>query len=247
MLQPEDLTLMYGMEPGGGITAPKSVEDKASIARLTEVGFLADGVMTEAGKEFHAKVVKRLDELKAGIPIDGRSKPQPGKATQPKSTVLGWLTGTHAKKDYVTNGAVFILGKPGKEMEAKEGPSDFRQKVSALLNTHTAGKLEDYVEVVAYSYQLAELGGMELIWLAEKEFTAEPLAPIPVQAMYIDLIRDRYPSATFWVNSKRFASGKISDQILVARVTNRGIKNNVVALVIAVQGPPQAPVDGRWM
>lgn len=253
MLQSEDLVFFLWMEPEGGIIAPgpKAVAARGTIGRLTAAGFLADSGMTEKGKETHSRLVKTVNTLKAGVDVTKRVKTDVAKATDPKCTVMGWVTGTHAKKPYITNGAVFILGKPSKEMNAVEAPADLRMKVSALLNTHTSGKLDDYLEVKPYAYQISDLGGMEFIWLRsvemslgidEKEDLLMGALMVPIQAMFVDLIRDRYPSTTFWVKPKRYLAGNLSDHVVVARVTNRGIKNNVVALVIAVAGAPTPPV-----
>jgi len=245
MLQPEDLMWLYQLEPDQKVIAKKGDDQaQASLERMTEAGVIRDGMLTENGKAYREKLVNRVEELKVGVPVSQRAKNQADKAAHPQSTALGWLTGVHAKKPYITNGAVFILGKPGKEMEATEADSDFRQKMAAILNSHTAGKPEEFEELIPYAYQIADLGGMEFIWLSSKNTDPEQIFLVPVQAMYIDLIKDRYPSATFWVNPKKWATEKVGDQMVIARVTNRGMKNNIVAMVLPVQGPPKAPVFG---
>lgn len=223
-----DLQALYVMTPTGVIDAGSDSRKRLMEAQLID----ETGHLTVTGTEVYEKLRETVARLKSGVPVEQRKKSDASAAEKPYSTQLGWVSGVYSKKAYITNGAIFILGHSEKSMEAKEADPGLRHALASLLQKHLAGKPEDFVQIEPKVYQIADLGGMEFIWLADEKNELR----IPVQSMYVDMIKARYPSATFWVHGERFKSGKYADCLMLARVTNRGIKNNVVALVIGVVG-----------
>jgi len=228
-----DLMLLDKAEPGKKVTG---LVPGGSYDRLVEAGLIdADHKLTGKGAKFLGSLRAAVVELQRGVPFARRKAVDGAKGAAPRSTPIGWFTGTYAKKQWIANGACFILGKPDKSMEAQEGDSEVRHKVATILQSGTAGKPEDFVEMKPYAYQVADLGGMEMVWL----ISDDGAIAAPMQAIFFDLIKEKFPTATFYVHRDRFGSGTMDNQMFVARVTNRGLKNNIVALVMAVAGCPR--------
>jgi len=140
------------------------------------------------------------------------------------------MMGQACKQPVVSNGELLILGKPFKWMGAAPASAEKKPlfqrvvdsgatKVSMLLRPHT--------------YQMLELGGMEIVWLSNKEQDTF----VAVQVGYYDTVVVRYPTASFYL-SKDHA-------IVQARVRNRGLKNSVVALIAILDTNELAPPEAR--
>lgn len=229
-LELADLMLLDKAEAGQKLTGSVS---GGSYERLAEHGFIDERrFLTGKGAKFLGSLRKAVVEQQRGIAFARRKRNEADQAALPRSTPIGWFTGTYAKKQWIANGAAFIVGKPGKTMDSQAGDSEIRHKVATILQTGTAGKPEDFVDVEPYAFQVVGLGGIEMVWLKSADGTIIGA----VQAMFFDLIKERYPTATFCAHRERFMSGALENQMFAAKVTNRGVKNNIVALVMALGG-----------
>ena len=215
---------------------------KERQVRLIEAGVAeADGTLTEYGKDLVHKVKSKVAALQKGIPFAKRVKNDSAAAMQPNSSFIGWFQAKFKDKTYITNGSLFLLGQPSKEMQATEADPAQRKGIATAIHTGTAGKKDDYTALFPWAYQMESLGGMELIWLSSENVDPEQGVFVPVQAMFFDLIKERYPTASFWVHTKKAKDGDLLNNPIQARVTNRGIKNNVVALVMSVETSSAIP------
>jgi hypothetical protein len=241
MLKYEDLVILHDKV---NLDAPKPGLDKQALKlsdetfqRLISANMInAGGLLTEHGRKTVVQLRATVGKLRQGVPFVMRVKTNAAAAERPTSSSIGWFTAEIKKKQYITNGALFLLGKPSKEMEAAPANAEQRQGIANAINSGTAGKKTDYAQLSPKVYQVAGIGGMELAWL----FSEDDSIAMAIQAMFFDLIKERYPTATFWAHSKK-AAAKETLVPIQARVTNRGLKNNVVALVMPVEVEWPAP------
>jgi hypothetical protein len=196
------------------------VSDPKTSLRLPKLGLTdAKGYLTEKGLELAENTVEKVKLLRNGLPIEKRKK------TDPKAILnseLPWVVGLIKKKDWVSNGELFILGKPEKGMEAVKGSSELRQLMPTIVAKAASPK--DLVEIEPKIWQMYDIGGLDFVWLNDDK--GEGMTFVPIQSKYLDYIKDRYPSGKFFIRRKK------ADSVIQVRVTNRGLKNNIVALVM---------------
>ena len=242
MLEMSDLMVLNSSD-GEALNWKVQRVSQDSQLRLLEAGIADEtGALTEYGKEFTLKVKAKVSVLRKGIPFAKRVKNDSTAAMQPNSSYIGWFQAKFKEKTYVTNGSLFLLGQPSKEMQAKEADAEQRKGIATAIHTGTAGKKDDYMQLTPYAYQVETFGGMEFIWLASENTDPEQGVFVPIQAMFFDLIKERYPTASFWVHAKKAKEHDLLNNPIQARVTNRGLKNNVVALVMAVETGAPIPI-----
>ena len=181
------------------------------------------GKLTQKGLKVAENAAKKIAVLRKGIPFAKRAQPNP-KALQEAGHV--WHTGVLSKKPYMTDKSLLILGKPTGEMAASQGSPDLRQRVPSTISACAAAK--DMVQLDAYMLQMIDLAEADfttLVWMVDTAQTTK----VPIQLMYYDFIKDRYPSCRFYGSKGIFLSP------LQARVTNRGLQKNIVALIQPVR------------
>jgi len=230
VLQLEDLMLLNKAESGQRL----EMHDPVVLERLQSKGLIGEEYcLTEKGEHLQSRLREVVEEQQRGVPFERRWKKNAvHEAAMPRSTQIGWFTGSYAKKSYLTNGALFLLGRPDKSMDAVKGDSEIRHKVAVILQSCTAGKPEEFVEVKPYAFQVLGLGKMEIVWLRSEDGSIVG----SVQAMFYDLVKYRYPTARFSAHRERFLNGNFAHQVFAVQVVNRGLKNNIVALVMALAG-----------
>ncbi len=230
MLQMSDLVVLNSMREDLPLDwkaqrVPKEGQERILAAGITD----EKGALTEYGKDFVMKLKSKILLLKGGIPFKHRVKNEAMAAMLPSSSWIGWFQAKFKDKTYITNGALFLLGQPSKEMEAVEASAEQRKGIATAIHTGTAGKKDEYTKLVPTVYQVEEFGGIELVWLVSQDGSMG----VAIQAMFFDLIKERYPTASFWVHTKKAQEKDLLHSPVQARVTNRGLKNNVVGLVMA--------------
>jgi len=213
------------------------VVDPESVHRIQRAGLAdAKGVMTENGLKLAKAVMAKLHVLRAGVPFSERKSLMDSRA----SYYGPWFTGTLSKKAYLTNGYLFMLSRPMKQIDsAEQGSPELRQKVPGMVASSISEK--KVVELLPHTWVVFELGVFEVVWLADKDEKVF----VPLNVAFMDLVKAKYQSARMYVK----AGSKGWDPIQF-RVRNRGLKNNVVAIVMPValdieeDGPKKRGKDG---
>ena len=220
-LRQADLVLVSEADPKEMMVdfgSVKPLADPLSPDRLVDTGIVDHaGKFTEKGKAFYDKLSARIDELKKGVPLERRRLAEPKKLMEYECP---WNTGTIKKQTYFTNGELFVLGKPETVMKSKKGSSELRQAVPNTLRSSLAG---DFEEVFPAAWQTLVFGDLEVIWLCNKE----QKNPVAMQTMYFDYLNKRFPKGKYFNAVEPTASTPIQ-----IRVRNKGIKNNVCALIM---------------
>lgn len=203
-------------------------DDAESLGRLVKADLMTeDGRLTDEGEALFQKVKTKEKLLRAGIPVERRT-------TSDKTAILEgsalWATGRVSNQPLVTNGEVIFVGKPITAMAAKPAPPDVKKRFPQTIAACLKGK---FVQLWPHSFQLKRLGEFEMIWLANKDQSVK----IPIQVKYFDFLADKFPKG------KWFGQDVVS--AVQIRVTNRGLKNNVVALLMpySLQGTLADPKD----
>lgn len=231
-LKVEDLaTLSYAdlEENTVDLTSRTSVVSPESVERLVEAKLCnGAGALTEEGVKKATAVVQRLRELRTGFPFDKRSKKDHQKITK-----LGtpWGTGAIKGKDYMTNGVFWIYSKPYAAMDAKKASSKLRKASVPTLQKALKGKRSDFVELQPYWWMVIDLTSLEVIWMRDEDNTIA----VPVQAAYFDFLLFKYPTAKFYIRKDKCSP-------VVAKVKNRGVIGDVVALVQPLIPSKKVPI-----
>lgn len=198
------------------------VLDTESVVRLKEEGYCdKKGNLTDKGVKAYDALQKKIEILKAGVPFTDRKNADHQRIADSANP---WKVGTIKKKEYMTDGFFFCYGKPFRRMMAEKGSSDLRKKMPIIVNK-VAG-MKNLTEIVPHTWMVHTFGGAELIWLVDK---SEKLL-VPVQTMYFDFLKFKYPSATFYTTKD--GEGKTPIQ---CRVANRGITNDVVGIIMPLE------------
>jgi hypothetical protein len=190
-----------------------------------------DDLSEAEGKKLEQIRTVVVPKLKAGVPFEKRGWQDPKAVVNSNK----WLTGTVSRKPIACNGEMLFVGKPRSPMFAEQAPSDTRQRLPQTVASCLKGRFQP---VQPHTYQIEELGLVELVWMAnaKQEFF------VAIQAKYHDFLIDRFPKLS-WFAKSQYDS-------VQARVQNRGLKDNVVAIVMPyiVKEPikPPAPRKG-WL
>jgi hypothetical protein len=172
-----------------------------------------------------------LPMLRAGIPLGKRTWSNPKLAAETDT----WMTGQVNRQPIVCNGEVLFVGKPRHPMKAEKAPSETRQKLPQTVAECLKG---DFKQVWPHTFQAKDLGGLEIVWMTDEDQEMF----VPVQAKYFDLVVDRFPSTTWFA--------KTPLDVVQSRVKNRGLKDNVVAMIMpfALEGSLEVPGPREgWM
>jgi hypothetical protein len=224
-----DLLALYSASREGGqmdFNAPEICFRVGMRERLEEAELIGNGnKLTQKALTLVESVKPKLEELKAGVPVQRRARDDSKDAES--SDAREWVSGSYRHKPWMCNGEVLILGKASKEMKATEGSSNVRSSVAATFHQFCAGRSTEFVAVEPFAYQVDPVSWFQMLWLRSEDGQT-----VAVQTKYFDLIKQRYPSASFFLRTKMPADGKVPP--LQARVVNRGLKNNVVALLMPV-------------
>lgn len=192
--------------------------DARTPVRLIKAGIVDKvGNMTDKGVALCEEIQAKVQKVYGGLPIAQRKRFDEMKA---KQSDYPWAYGTYTKKPYVTNGDVFIVGKPEKWMEAIKGSSKLRHDIPTIISRCTSPK--DFIEVIPDIWQMDGIDGIEMIWLSSKDGDTR----VSVQSGYYDLVTKRYPSIKFMTRRKK------STSVIIGKVLNRGIKDNIVTLLM---------------
>lgn len=211
------------------LTNRLNFNDVGSAERLIEAGLVdAKGVLSSKAVKKMEALDKRVSMLQKGLSFQERGKkPSAAGAVARGDT---WFTGKVAKKDYITNGHMLILGKPVKGMKVAEGTAELRHQVPVEITKALAGGTPRLVEPKAWS--LVEFGGMEVVWMADSELKVL----VPIQADYYDFVKSRFTGASF------FCKGDVEGveagvSVLHACMKGKGLstRRHMVALVMPVQ------------
>lgn len=215
------------LDPSYGVL----VEDPGTLPRLIEAGLITqNGSLTEAGVTMHKQIRSREESLQRGIPAKRRVK------LDPKAVISGdyrWATGKVTNQPICTNGELIYVGKPTDAMKAEQAPADIRKRFPKTIATCLKGKFEQFWP---HTYQVKKLGELEMVWLAN----ASQEIFIPIQVKYYDFLTEKFKKGSW------FGIDDIS--AVQMRVKNRGLKDNVVGLLMpfALQGvlaPPKKIED----
>lgn len=204
------------------------VDHPGSLERLVEADLMdGDGRLTDQGEALYQKLKEKEKTLRAGIPAERRTK------GDKKAVLTGdyrWTTGRVSNQPIVTNGEVIFVGKPIKAMEIYKAPADVKKRFPQTIAACLKGVFE---EIWPHTYQLKRLGEFEMIWLVSKDQSVK----IPIQVKYFDFLADKFPKG------KWFGQDAVSP--VQIRVKNRGLKDNVVALLMpyTLQGILEEPKD----
>lgn len=191
------------------------VEDALSRVRLQDHELVGkDGTLTQKGISLFKQVKNREDRLRDGIPFIERLRRNPKTAI---ASVRPWVKGSLGKIKAVTNGELLYVGQPVEGMSINHASKvDVRRVVAKLLQ-------QKMVEVFPHSYQVEELGGIELIWMTDKEQNRM----IAVQAKYFDFVCARYPRAQYMMTE--------DGRAVQGNIPGKGFGNGVVAIIMAVE------------
>ncbi len=205
-----------------------------SRVRLVEMGIMdRTGKLTEQGLKVAAKVEKIVELLKKGVPIESRVVTSEKKAYLSSSRTPWWAL-KQKRMTLCSNGEMLVIGDPVKEMKAEKMPEEIQKKIPGLFKRF---QKEATKQIFPHSYQVKDLGGLELVWLADEkqEFF------IPVQAKYFDYVLSRFPTARI------FSSGKLTDAV-VMKVKNRGVKGIVAAVmpIMTFEDSPKPAKREGW-
>ena len=210
------------LDPSYGVL----VEDPGTLPRLIDAGLITkNGSLTDKGATMHEQIQGRERLLQKGIPAKRRNR------LEPKAILSGdyrWATGQVSNQPIVTNGELICVGKPVAAMKAEQAPPDVRKKFPKTIASCLKG---DFEQLWPHVYQVKKLGELEMIWMAN----ADQKIRIPVQVKYFDFLADKFPKG-LWFG--------IDDMNPVQlRVKNRGLKDNVVGLLMpfALQGVLELP------
>ena len=193
------------------------VEDPTSVGRLIRAGVIKeDGVLTDAGQELLAKVLKAEKKLQVGIPFKRRTSADPAKIKEPSRR--SWKTGRVGNQLVTTNSEIIFTGPS--VLSTTKASIDLRKKLHPAVALALKG---DFVEVWPHTFQIESLGGGGLVWLARKGQDGW----VAIQAKYYDFLRAKFPTGRWYA-----VDGERPVQI---RVKNKGWKNGVVALVQPIE------------
>ncbi len=204
------------------------VQEPGTLTRLVEADLMdEDGKLTDQGEALFQKLKAREKMLRTGIPVERRKVGD--KLAILEGSAL-WATGRVSNQPLVTNGEVIFVGKPIKAMEAKPAPPEVKKRFPQTIAACLKGK---FVQLWPHTFQLKKLGEFEMIWLANKDQSVK----IPIQVKYFDFLADKFPKGMWF--------GQDVVSAVQVRVTNRGLKNNVVALLMpySLQGTLADPKD----
>ncbi|RLA80263.1 MAG: hypothetical protein DRG33_02685 [Deltaproteobacteria bacterium] len=194
---------------------PGVLEDHGSVGRLVRAGIVEnDGRLTKAGLALLDKVRKTEALLQKGVPFEKRTKADPKKMLTDGR--LQWKTGKVSSKAILTNSEVLFIGTAKKKFDPKPGSTELKRKLHLTVAKALRGEFQ---EVWPHTFQIENLGGIEIIWLSN----AEQNLWVAIQAKYYDFLRDRYPTGRWFAAS--------AEKTVQVRVRNRGWKDGVVALV----------------
>jgi hypothetical protein len=204
-----------------------TLSDVSSLSRIVEAGLSDDqGKLTTKGVKAVEMVESIIRQFAAGVPLSKRKYNEAKEVERPMVGAMSWSTGEYQKKPYFTNSELIMMGRTTKVMRASSGLSSTRKSVADTITSIVAGKPSEFVELTFFLFQLDVKTGTQYIWMSSKDGKLV----VPIQAMYFDFVRERYPSCTFHTNVKK-PTQYPSVQV---RVTNRGWKNNVVALIMSL-------------
>lgn len=209
------------------------VEDPESVLRLEKYKLIdTKGVLSTMGLQYAERILERVGELKKGVPFEKRKASDPHKATG-RGTL--WLTGTLKKKHYMTDGALFILGKLGNQTKAevRQGSSNLRQVIPRSVNQSISVK--DVIPVFPHTWMMSGLGELDLIWMVNEEEDTF----VPIQSKYYDMVVSKFPSVKF------FTVKGSSEDVVQARVEKHGLKNNVVAVIMPMDLGGTMPIPKK--
>jgi len=188
--------------------------DPYSRVRLEEAKMIdSKGVLTPTGLKTFDQLKARVAALMGGIHFEDRVVREGDPVIH---TTSPWLIGQACKQSVVSNGELLVMGKPFKWMGATQAVAEKKQVFQRVVDS---GATKVSMKLFPHTYQMLDLGGMEIIWFANKEQDTF----VAAQAGYYDVVMARYGSASCYL-SKDHA-------MIQARVRNRGLKNNVVALL----------------
>ncbi len=197
------------------INSREVMTDPQSRERLIEEGMIEPGgAVTGKGMDAIKAIRKREAILKIGIPFSERKSSETPKRLC-RETTEPWFFAMVGKTQIVTNGEMLFIGTPEPMMNATRN-RDLQQDLPQIIHKCALG---NPVELWPHSYQSSSLGGVELIWLADKD----QKLMIPVQSKYLDYVVNRFKGATFW--------GKISDGPVQVKSKGKGTEKNVVAII----------------
>ena len=198
------------------------VLDTESVIRLKDAEYCDEkGSLTDKGVKAYEQLQKKIAVLKAGVPFTDRKNADHQRIADSANP---WKVGVIKKKDYMTDGFFFMYGKPFRRMMAEKGGSDLRKKMPIIVNK--VASMTGLIELLPHTWMVHTFGGAELIWMATKD---EKLI-VPVQTMYFDFLKYKYPSATFYTTKD--GAGKTPIQ---CRVANRGVTNDVVGIIMPLE------------
>lgn len=201
--------------------------DQIILRNLTENGLSTEfGDLTPKGVKAAKVVKKKFGAFKKGIPVEERVRSEAQTIERHDIGHISWTFGEYCRKMYVTNGDFLFLGKPFKSMKASEGLAKTRQVIASMLLSQCSGRSSEFLELTPALYQVDKTDTVQMVWLVSKN----PELAIAVQAMYFDFVREKFPKAVFWIKHRRWLAGEKVP--VLARVTNKGLKNNVTALIM---------------
>ena len=165
--------------------------DPESVIRIAKAGMADEkGNLTEKGVETAQQLKDRVKLLRRGVPFEQRKKSNAFKITESEGP---WLSGTLKKRQYISDGSLFLFdSKPYASLKVEQGGPEFRMGIPRMVKTVLAKT--DIVEVIPTIWQVQTLGGLEIIWMVDRNKSTV----VPIQAMYYDYILKKYPSSRFY-------------------------------------------------
>lgn len=165
--------------------------DPESIIRIANAKMADErGNLTEKGVAAATKLQDRVKLLRRGVPFTQRKKSNHFKVAESEGP---WLSGTLKKRQYISDGRMFLFDpRPYSSMDVKQGGPEFRMAIPRMVSSVLAKKNLVLVEPVIW--QVQTLGGLEIIWMAD----AEKSTVVPLQAMYFDYVKKKYPQSNFY-------------------------------------------------
>lgn len=236
MLKREDLVALSKADCEAGTLAVESREvlrDPDSLTRLRKAKLLElkGNKLTTAGIAMAKKVKAKEELIRKGLPIGDRKTEDPVAIFSVPDHK--WFHGQVAKKDYVTDGSLVVIGSVDKKFDAQKGSPELRQEIPVVIKQTAINK--GFIPANATHYAMTALDGIEVIWLTgEDEATI-----VPIFAPYYDFLTTKFPSGKWFVTELE------DDGPVQLRVTNKGLKNNVVAVIMPfdLAGVIEPPIE----
>lgn len=193
------------------------VIDPATIGRLVKEGIAKNtGELTEKGCEVCTALVEKVKVLKAGVPFSPRKAEAGEKLPESLSS---WTSGAIGKVNVMVNDDMFFVEGLKRKREERVTGHVVERDIPRMMAVVLSG---DFVPVRPHTYQIESLGGIELVWMADKEQSLF----VPLQAKYFDLTIEKFAKADFFARK---------DGMLVqARVLGKGLKDDVVAAIMSI-------------